>query len=40
MDKFKELMGVKDEQYYNKFSAFRKRVIETAADEINDNANI
>ncbi len=39
MDKFRELMGIEDEQYY-KFSALKKYVIDVATDEINQSDNI
>jgi len=39
MEKFRELMGLEEEQYY-KFSMLKKRVIDVAVDEINDRENI
>jgi len=39
MEDFRELMGLEEGQYY-KFSMLKKRVIDTAVDEINDRENI
>jgi len=39
METFRELMGLEEGQYY-KFSMLKKRVIDTAIDEINDRENI
>ena len=39
MSKFRELMGVEEEQYY-KFSALKKYVMDVAIDEINQSENI
>ncbi len=39
MAKFRELMGIEEEQYY-KFSTLRKYVIDIAVNEINDSENI
>jgi len=39
IEKFRELMGVEDGQYY-KFSMLKKRIIDVAVNEINDRENI